>query len=118
MKTMEELILDRLIEEATRPLRAELEKAKSEISVETARGNALAQTYRDAMASLERETELRRKLQNDARIADGPITELYKAADAYLRARSGRLTKEQNLKGRLLNQALTAAEHYVDLIPF
>ena len=111
MKSMEELVLDRLIEESTRPMRTELEAIRKEL--ETTKT-----TLRYREDGLAREVAARQKLHNDALSADGPITELYKAAEAYLRARSGRPTKEQNLTGRRLNQALTAAEPHVDLIPF
>jgi hypothetical protein len=118
MKTMEELILDRLIEEATRPLRIELEKAKIDISVEIARGNALAQTYRDAMSALERETMTCRKLRKDAAEAEGPISDFYKAASKVRMATHGKISDQLREAISQMGSAMAVAEKYIDQIPF
>jgi hypothetical protein len=111
MKTMEELILDRLIEEATRPFKLALEQATKDLT--TAKQSL---QYRDS--ALARETEWRQKLQKEAREAEGPLSDLYKAAEKVRLATHGKIPDQLRDAISRLGTAMVVAQKYMDAIPF
>lgn len=112
MKTMDELVLDRLIEEATRPTRAALIELQAELA-------RTKQSLTERNSALIRETEWRQKLQREANEADVPISDLYKAAaKVWSSPLHPKLSGEFRDAIMALGKAMAASEKYIDCIPF
>lgn len=112
MRTMEEIVLDRLIEEVVRPLRIELEQIRKELAT-------TKQTLRYREEGLAREVAIRQKLQNEALAAEKPLTDLFHAAEKVLRL-NGTNRPRGELREAIsqLGSAMCVAEKYIDQIPF
>ncbi len=105
MSTMDELVLAKLVELARNPTPMELREAKM-----------AADRLDVTCTKLQRENE---KLRADAAKADGPMTELWQAAEALLKTtpKTKRPAHELGAYERL-HAALKTASPFVDQIPF
>jgi capsule polysaccharide export protein KpsE/RkpR len=110
MKTMKELVLDRLIEETVRPLRTELEEIRKELTT-------TKQTLRYREDGLAREAAARQKLQSEASAAETPLTNFYRAAEAVRDAANQPRANLNSAISKLVS-AMQKASQYVDQIPF
>lgn len=99
--SMDELVLAKLVEFARNPTRSEMEKAE--------RANA---EMRALINRLQHDLSV---LRAKDRVADGPLTELWQAADALLKHPSGKTGSDARTR---LRAALKAAWPFVDQIPF
>ncbi len=103
--TMEELVLAKVIELAGRPTVAQLAAANADVAM-----------YRKSCERLQTEAADRRK---DAAIADLALTELWKAAEAMMKADPAKVSVAERGKLRqALGAALVAAQPHVDLSLF
>jgi hypothetical protein len=72
--------------------------------------------YRDT--ALARETEWRQKLQKEAIEAEGPLSDLYKAAGKVRLATHGKISDQLREAISQMGSAMAVAEKYIDQIPF
>lgn len=111
MKTMKELILDRLIEEVTRPLKLALEQATKDLA--TAKHE-----LQNRNATLVQETAWRQRLQREAAEAEVPLSDLYKAASKVRMTTHGKIPEQLREAISQMGSAMAVAEKYIDAIPF
>lgn len=105
MKTMEELVIDRLVQEAIRPFQEKLESVLKDLAI-------TKQFLVERNASLDRETKWRQKLQLQAQEAEQPLYDLFHAAEAVWKAYPSQ-KKELLSAMQTLSSSLMIAEKHI-----